>query len=60
MKKFKIGPAELLGAASLVVGIIKTVIDNKKEANDQKTMKEEITNDAVKKVMEKLSQEKES
>lgn len=54
MKKIKIGPEMILGAAGLVLGVAKNIIDNKSEAARQDKMKAEITDNAVKAVMEQL------
>lgn len=54
MKKFKIGPEMILGAAGLVLGVAKNIIDNKSEAARQDKMKAEITENAVKAVMDQL------
>ena len=54
MKKIKIGPEMIMGAVGLALGVAKNIIDNKSEAARQEKMKSEITENAVKAVMEQL------
>lgn len=55
MKKFKIGSPELiLGGLGLLCSLGKMVIDGKSEQARQEKMKAEITDNAVKAVMEQL------
>ena len=54
MKKIKIGPEMILGAVGLALGVAKNIIDNKSESARQEKMKSEITDNAVKAVMEQL------
>lgn len=55
MKKINLKPEIVLGGLGLLFGVGKMIIDGKSEEARQNKLKEEITENAVKSVMEKLN-----